>query len=169
VTTPHRHNIAKLAPTSLNPSIAEVPAPALTTGQAEKRIEISTYLTRAGGTEVLYQGDRMWAKVTLTLLTAGPVSVGQQAQLAPVLSGKGQLLATGVPTPFNVPKGNRLYIIATGINPVTVIIEAYPWLETITGLAGAAASAAHSVARGGQLGLPPQASPIARRSTGKAG
>lgn len=167
--TPRPPPIPKLAPTSLNPSIAEVQAPALTTGQAEKRIEVSTYLTRAGNTEVLYNGDRMWAKVTLTLQTAGPVAVGQQAQLTPVLSGKGQLLQTGVPTPFNVPKGNKLYVAATGINPVSVVVEAYPWLENITGLVGAAASAAHAVARGGAQPAPQPPPQIPRRSTGKAG
>lgn len=128
----------KFAPVSLNPSIAQVRAPAATTGQAENRIEVSTYLTKAGGTFVLYNADRMWAKVTLTLRTAGPVSVGQHANLTPVLSGRGQQLQTGVPTPFNVAKGSKLYIAATGVNPVGVVIEAYPWLETITGLTGAA-------------------------------
>ncbi len=128
----------KFAPVSTNPSIAQVRAPAATTGQAENRIEVSTYLTKAGGTFVLYNADRMWAKVTLTLKTAGPVSVGQHANLTPVLSGRGQLLQTGVPTPFNVAKSSKLYIAATGVNPIGVVIESYPWLETITGLAGAA-------------------------------
>lgn len=128
----------KLAPVSLDPSVAQVRAPAATTGDAENRNEVSTYLTKPGGTQILYNADRMWAKVTLTLKTAGPVAVGQHANLTPVLSGRGQLLQTGVPTPFNVAKGHRLYIAATSVNPVAVLIEAYPWLETITGLAGAA-------------------------------
>lgn len=129
---------SKLGPVSMNQSVAQVRAPAVTTGQAENRVEISTYTTKIGTTDVLYNGDRMWAKVTLTMRTAGPVAVGQNATLGPVLSGKGQLLQTGVPTPFNVPKGNRLYVIASAITPISVLIEAYPWLETITGLAGAA-------------------------------
>lgn len=128
----------KLAPVSLNPTVAQVKAPSATTGQAENRIEVSTYLTKAGPTQVLYNGDRMWARVTLTLKTAGPVAVGQHANLTPVLSGRGQLLQTGVPTPFDVAKGNRLFIAATGVNPVSMKVEAYPWLETLAGLTGAA-------------------------------
>jgi hypothetical protein len=110
----------------------------VTTGGAENRIEVSTYLTKAGGSFVLYNGDRMWARVTLTLKTAGPVAVGQHANLTPVLSGRGQLLETGRATFFDIAKGNRLYIAATGVNPVSMVVEAYPWLETLTGLAGAA-------------------------------
>jgi hypothetical protein len=146
----------KIAPVSLDPSVAQVRAPAATTGDAENRNEISTYLTKAGGTQILYNADRMWAKVTLTLKTAGPVAVGQHASLTPVLSGRGQLLQTGVPTPFNVAKGHRLYIAATSVNPVSVLVEAYPWLETLTGLAGATS------------GVVP-AGPAAMLSTGKAG
>jgi hypothetical protein len=125
---------SKLVPVTTNPSIAEVRAPAVTTGESENRIEISTYTAKAGETSTIYGGDRMWAKVTLTARTAGPVAVGQQARLAPVLSGRGQLLQTGVPTVFNVPKGNKLYIIADATTPVSMVVEAYPWLETITGL-----------------------------------
>lgn len=159
-------NDSKLAPTSLDPGIAQSPAPSPTVGQGEKRLEVWTYLTKAGGTHLLYNGDRMWAKVTLTLLTAGPAAVGQQAQLTPVLSGKGQLLQTGVPTVFAVPKGNRLWVAATGINPINIVVEAYAWLETLTGLAGAAAGAVQ-VARA-QAAHPTQA-PLQRRSTGKVG
>ena len=83
---------------------------------------------------MLYNGDRMWARVILTLETAGPVAVGQSSQLQPVLSGKGQLLETGVPTPFTIAKGNRLYIAATGVNRVKVVVEPFPWLEQLTGL-----------------------------------
>lgn len=146
----------KMPPVSLNPSIAQVRAPAPTTGEAENRYEVSTYLTKIGGTHILYNADRMWAKVTLTLRTAGPVSVGQHANLTPVLSGRGQLLQTGIPTVFNVAKSNRLYIAATSTNPISVVVEAYPWLETITGLTGAAS------------GVVPAAM-AAMLSTGKAG
>ena len=147
----------KIPTVSLDPQIATVQAPAVTTGESQNRMEVSTYLTVAGGTKVLYNGDRIWAKVTLTLRTAGPVAVGQQAELTPVLSGKGQLLQTGIPTEFRVPKGNKLYIAATGVNPVSVLIEAYPWLETITGL----------LTQGVGVGARPAATPL--RSTGKLG
>jgi hypothetical protein len=128
--------VSKLAPTSTDRSIAQVVAPAVTVGQSQVKYDASTYLTRAGGTAILYNGDRTWAKVTLTLRTAGPVAVGQSADLQPVLSGKGELLQTDVPAVFNVAKGDRLYIASTSVNPVGVLIEGYPWLETITGLIG---------------------------------
>ncbi len=160
---------SKVAPVSLDPTIAQVQAPATTTGQAENRIEVSTYLTKAGGTFVLYNGDRMWAKVTLTLRTAGPVAVGQAANIVPVLSGRGQLLQTGVPTVFNVAKGNRLYIAATGVNPVAMVVEPYPWLETITGLAGATTAHIAHAAHVARSGPPPRIAPTSRPATGKAG
>jgi len=145
---------SKFAPVSMTRTVAEVKAPAVTTGQAENRIEVSTYLAKVSpNSEVLYNGDRMWAKVTLTMRTAGPVVVGQNANLLPVLSGKGQLLQTGIPTVFNVPKGNRLFVAASATTPISVVVEAYPWLETITGLAGAAAGVV----------------PVMMHSTGKAG
>lgn len=113
---------------------AQVRAPAATTGQSENKIQIRTYLTTPGPSVVLYNGDRMWARLTLTLETAGPVAVGEQSAIVPVTSGKGQLLQAGVPTVFNVAKGNRIYIAANGVNRVSVVIESYPFLETITGL-----------------------------------
>lgn len=116
-------------------NVAQVRAPADTTGQAENKIQIDTYLTKpSAGSQVLYNGDRMWAKVTLTLTTAGPVAVGEKSSIVPVLSGKGQLLPPGVPVVFNVAKGNRIYIASDTLNRVNVVIEAYPFLETITGL-----------------------------------
>jgi len=130
--------VAKLPTPSLNPSVAQVSAPAVTVGGSENRLEISTYITTVGNVAVLYNGDRMWAKVTLTMRTAGPVAVGQNNQLLPVLSGRGQLLQTGIPTVFNVAKGNRLYIVASAVTPISMVVEAFPWLETITGLAGSA-------------------------------
>ncbi len=133
--------MSKFPPSSLDPSVATVRAPAVTAGGSENRIDIFTYQTKVstGGTDVLYPGDRMWAKLTLTLRGAGPVAVGQNANLTPVLSGKGRILQTGVPAIFNVPKGSKLYIASTAISLVDVVVEAFPWLETITGLVGVAA------------------------------
>jgi len=48
-----------------------------------------------------------------------------------VLSGKGQLLDTGVPTIFDVPKGQKLYIAATAVNRVKLTVGSLPWLEAI--------------------------------------
>lgn len=126
---------SKIAAVTLNRNVADVRAPADTTGQSENKIQIYTYPTKPSPSpQILYNGDRMWARVTLTLTTAGPVAVGEQSNIVPVLSGKGQLLPPGVPVTFNVAKGNRIYIAADTLNRVNVVIEAYPFLETITGL-----------------------------------
>ena len=129
---------SKISPVSLNPSIAQTPAPATQLGTGENRIQISTYFTRiptnGQGADILYSADRQWTRLTLVLETAGPVAVGQLANLFPVLSGRGQLLATGVPVAFDVAKGNKLYIAAQSVNRIKVTVAPYPWLETITGL-----------------------------------
>lgn len=105
-------------------------------GQVERGTDIFTYITPVGinigqNTPVLYNGDRLWADVVLELETAGPVAVGTRADIAPILSGKGQLLQTGVPLRFRIAKGTRLYILATAINRVKVTIEPIPWAEEI--------------------------------------
>ncbi len=85
-------------------------------------------------TDIIYNGDMMWAQIILTLETAGPVAVGNSSQIVPVLSGKGQLLETGEPTSFFIAKGTRLYIASTSINRVKRVFQPIPWLENITGL-----------------------------------
>jgi len=131
---------SKIGPVSLDPTKAQRAAPADTTGDAEHRSFVDTFFTQVPkpgeDTPIVYNGDRLWAKVTLTLETAGPVVVGNQSSLAPVLSGKGQLLETDEPVVFYIAKGTRLYILSTGINRVKRVIEPVPWLETITGLLG---------------------------------
>jgi hypothetical protein len=130
---PQTSRTSKIAPASTNRNIATVPAPSDTASSAENKIKIFTFFTTAGKTLNVYNGDRLWAKVTLTLETAGPVSVGEQADLQPVLSGRGLLLQTGIPAVFNVAKGNILYVAAASTNRIGVVVEAYPWLEIITG------------------------------------
>jgi hypothetical protein len=126
---------SKIAPVSMDRTVAQAPSPSTEVGTGENRIQVSTFFTAAGGaTQILYPADRIWTRVTLILETAGPVAVGQSSNLRPVLSGIGQLLQTGVPTTFNVAKNNKLYIAANSVNRVTVIIEPYAWLETITAL-----------------------------------
>jgi hypothetical protein len=129
---------SKIGPVSLDHRVAQSPTPSDTTGHAETRINISTYFTSVPGVgdppAVLYNGDRIWTRVRVTLLTAGPVAVGQLANLFPVLGGAGQLLQPGVPTTFDIAKGNKLYIAANSVNRVSLTVEPYPWLETLTGL-----------------------------------
>ena len=131
---------SKIGHVSTNRTVAQSPKPADTTGGSENRSFIDTYFTKAPvdgqATDIIYNGDRLWAKVTLTLETAGPVAVGNSSSITPVLSGKGQLLETDVPTIFFIAKGTRMYVAASGINRVKRIVEPVPWLETIAGLVG---------------------------------
>jgi hypothetical protein len=115
-------------------SKATMPAPAAQQGDAQTRSQIDTYFTRIGGTNEIYGGDRQWALITLVLENAGPVAVGTDQDLTPVLSGKGQLLQTGEPLHFTIAKGQKLYVAATSINRIKRTIGPVPWLEQITGL-----------------------------------
>lgn len=114
--------------------IAQAPGPQSTQGKTEARTFIDTYFTKAGDTQIIFNGDRQWTRVTLVLETAGPVAVGTAQSITPVLSGKGQLLTTNVPITFTIAKGSRLYVAANGVNRIKRSIEAVPWLEQITGL-----------------------------------
>lgn len=124
------------AVTAPNRNIATAPEPQADQGRAEVRTYVSTYFTKisADETQILYNGDRQWAKVKLTLETAGPVAVGVVQKITPVLSGKGIDLTTDVEVEIPVAKGTRLYIASTAVNRVKVIVEPSPWLEQITGL-----------------------------------
>ncbi len=110
-------------------------------GTGDRQTEAYTLFTlvgqQAGGsssTPILYNADRNWAKVTLILETAGPVAVSTRADLFPVLSGKGELLQTGVPMVFTLGKGqSRLYYGANALNRIKVQIEPFAWMEQIVG------------------------------------
>jgi hypothetical protein len=135
---PASSSSTKIGPVSLNRTIAQSPEPADTPGGSDHRTFVDTYFTKVPvvgqATDIIYNGDRTWAKITLTLETAGPVAVGNMSAIAPVLSGKGQLLETDVPTVFFIGQGTRLYVSAAGVNRVKRVIEPVPWLETIAGL-----------------------------------
>lgn len=128
-------------PARPNPSQATPPPIVSGGGQQDRVTEIFTYNTYvgspdpSGATPILYNGDRNWAKVTLTLDTAGPVVVGNRADLAPIFSGKGWTLTTGEPVTFTIAKGTRLYVLSSSVNRVKVEIAPVPWLEQITALA----------------------------------
>jgi len=64
-----------------------------------------------------------WTRLKLTLETAGPVSVGTNANLGTVLSGQGILLLTGVEREWDLQDGDRIYYVAESINRVQVSIE----------------------------------------------
>lgn len=131
--------MSKIGQTSLGDrAVASAPEPSINV--SDSRLQATTYFTKVPvigePTAVLYSGDRLWARVTLTLETAGPVAVGFMSQITPVLSGRGQLLMTGEPTVFDVAKGNRLYIAATAVNRVKFSVQPLPWLEQISALLG---------------------------------
>lgn len=125
--------VASQSPSEIGRAIppANVPSPDQRAGNYKN--DANTYFTKPGPTRQLYTGDRSWAKVTLTLQTAGPVAVGPSATITPVLSGKGILLPTLVPVEFLVARGNKLWIASTAVNRVSIQIEEYPWLEQILG------------------------------------
>jgi hypothetical protein len=136
----------KLTPLSkaalTNRNVASVQAPSPTVAGAELHTEIYTYIAKPpvdGQLPVLYNGDRQYAQVILTLETAGPVAVSTKQQILPVLSAKGQLLETGVPLSFFLAKGNRLWVAATSINRIKVTVQPIPWLEQFAGLLGSIA------------------------------
>lgn len=102
---------------------------------ATGRVEMSTYFTKPSGSEVLYRAEG-WVRLRLMLETAGPVAVGSRDSVTPVLSGAGILLPINVEITFPMTKGNRVFIAATAINRVRVIIEPIPWEEQKTTMLG---------------------------------
>ena len=120
----------------------QAPAPATSFAEGANQIQLSTYTTQAvSGTQTLYNADRQWARVTLTLTTAGPVQVGEKQDLGPVTAGQGISLQTGVPVVLDVARGNRLFVTSSAVNRITVVVAPYPWLEVITGSVMAIATA----------------------------
>lgn len=122
----------KIDPVQMDRNVAQAHAPRTT--QGDLRTDAFTYFTKADITDRLYNGDRLWARVLLTLESAGPVAVGTRATITPVLSGQGQLLTTGQTREFIIGKGTVLYIASTTVNRVSVTIEPIAWAEQITGL-----------------------------------
>lgn len=136
-----RPALAKLGPTAgaTNRNVGSVQAPSPTIAGAELHTEIYTYFAKPpidGKTNILYNGDRQYAQVILTLETAGPVAVSTKQNILPTLSGKGALLETNVPLSFFVAKGNRLYVATSSINRIKVTVQPVPWLEQLAGLLG---------------------------------
>jgi hypothetical protein len=121
-----------------NPTVATPEPIAAGGGQEDRSTDIYTYNTIVGfdgsQTPILYNGDRNWAKVTLVLDTAGPVVVGNRADIAPIFSGKGWTLTTGEPIEFIIAKGTRIYVFSSAVNRVKVQVAPLPWLEKITAL-----------------------------------
>ena len=114
---------------------ASVPVPSART--PENTTEIYTYIAKPQPDrypQIIYNGDRQNARVTLTLETAGPCAVGNKQNIYPVLSGKGVLLETGVPLILTIAKGNRVWIASTAANRVKVEVQPIPWQEQIVAI-----------------------------------
>jgi hypothetical protein len=106
-----------------------VKAPPLATGGSE----VSTRFTTPGENTLLYQAES-WVYLNLTLIDAGPVSVGTRDNIAPVLSGKGGVLVQNEVFRFPVRKGQRVYMTANTVARVRLAIEAPPFGEQILSL-----------------------------------
>ena len=103
--------------------------------------QIYTLITRAGpnpkGIDALFSADN-WYEMEFQLETAGPVSVGTNSNLFPVLGGAGVLLpATGEPIRFIVGRGDRVYYAAEAVNRVKVMIKPLPFIERAVAELGA--------------------------------
>ncbi len=100
-----------------------------------------TYFTSATETKLLYSAEG-WVKARLILETAGPVAVGMDQNITPVLSGKGILLPINVEVEFYLSKGDRIFIAAEAINRVRFIIEPTPYSNALGSIEGALAAIA---------------------------
>ncbi len=131
--------IASLAKTLSNPNKEQARMlPDSAGGEVPKqlqnaRTDIYTYFTiNDGKTHLLYSAIN-WVKIKLELETAGPVSIGTQANIEPVLSGRGRLLDTSEEFEAFLPKGTRIYIVSETVNRIGVTIEPVPWMEQLSG------------------------------------
>jgi hypothetical protein len=95
-----------------------------------------TYFTTAGETKLLYSAEN-WMKARLILEDAGPVSIGMDQNITPVLSGKGILLTTNVEIEFVISKGDRIFVAAEAINRVKFIIEPLPYVGLLSSIQSA--------------------------------
>ena len=139
----HERAIARPSsrPGSLEPAIEP-------SRRATGRINMYTYFTIPDGDQHRFYDAATWARVRLTLETAGPVGVSQRKDISPVLSGKSRLLPIGEEIEFDMTPGTRLYIVSDTVNRVSVVIQPIPWLETITAEIGRVGTTIASAVRG---------------------
>lgn len=138
--TPVASQKSKIGPTEglTDRNVARVESLGDRPGLGDNRTLVDTYFTASPipGEQPaqIYTGDRWWARVSLTLETAGPVAVATSTKVTPVLGGNGRLLKTGETITFTLAKGTKLYVASTGVNRIGRVIEPVPWLEQIVGL-----------------------------------
>jgi hypothetical protein len=94
-------------------------------------INLKTYFTVADGQTHLLYTAQSWVKARLMLENAGPVAIGHDQEITPVLSGRGLLLPTLEWVEFNMTKGSRIFIAAEAINRVKLQIAPVPLAEQL--------------------------------------
>ena len=127
-----RLNLSRLREaTAAKPLEKYAPPPVPTVKMTDTKTRAFTYFTVPGETRLLYSAEG-WVKARLILEDAGPVSVGMDQNITPVLSGKGILLPTNIEIEFYISRGDRIFIAAEAINRVKFIIEPVPFLGQIS-------------------------------------
>jgi hypothetical protein len=109
------------------------PPPVPTVKPTDTKTKAYDYFTVPGETRLLYSAEG-WVHARLLLQNAGPVSIGMDQNITPVLSGKGRLLPTGEEIRFILTKGDRIFIAAEAINRVSFTIEPLPPVSQIVAL-----------------------------------
>ena len=89
--------------------------------------EIGTYFTKADGQTYEMYPVQGWMRIKLRLETAGPVVVGTEQHLGPILAGHGELLPTGAWVDFYLDFGSRLYVASSTVNRIGFIREQIPY------------------------------------------
>ena len=117
-------------PANKNPLSKFAPPAQPTVKATATKTRMFTYFTEAGETKLLYTAEG-WIKARLILENAGPVTVGTDQNITPVLSGKGRILPTGTEVEFYLSRGDRLFIAAEGVNRVSFTVDPVPFLGSI--------------------------------------
>lgn len=116
------------APVAAVPAVKATPAVPVPT---EVITQVYTITTDTTGTpKLLYLGDRQWAKLTLNLETAGPVTVSTSSS-PKIGEGSGIALQTNQAIEIVMAAGQRLYYASGAVSRVRVIIEPLPWGEQL--------------------------------------
>jgi hypothetical protein len=121
------------------------PPPSPTVKSTATKTRMSDYFTVPGDTRLLYTAEG-WVHVRLLLQNAGPVAVGMDQNITPVLSGRGRLLPTGQEIRFNLTRGDRLFIAAESINRVSFTIEPLQPVDRIVVLIESGLGSVRSIA-----------------------
>ena len=133
---PNPHGIARIARGVLSQAAQTKARDAQATEEklspaVQRRTQIYTYFTVPDGqTKLLYSAEQ-WTRIRIELEDAGPVAIGTAQELGNVLQGVGILLETNELLEFDLPRGDRLYIVAGTLNRVKFIAQPIPWQEQI--------------------------------------